>query len=68
MSGRHDGADLHQLGKTVRDARRKKRVTLVELAKASGVSKSVLSQVERGTTNPTLAYRSGRCPERGTGR
>ena len=34
MSGRHDGADLHQLGKTVRDARRKKRVTLVELAKS----------------------------------
>lgn len=48
-------ADLVDLGKKVRKARQDRRVTLEELARDSGVSKSVLSQVERGVTNPTLS-------------
>lgn len=47
--------DLLHLGQAVREARRKQHVTLEELARMSGVSKSVLSEVERGATNPTLS-------------
>lgn len=37
--------------KRIRD---EKHVTLEELAKSSGVSKGMLSQIEKGTTNPTI--------------
>lgn len=47
--------DLIELGKKVRKARQRQRFTLEGLARESGVSKSVLSQVERGVTNPTLS-------------
>lgn len=55
MSGRQAGADLVSLGRRIRGARRERQMTLEDLAKTAGVSKSVLSQVERGATNPTLA-------------
>jgi len=55
MNGKAAGADLVSLGRRIRGARQERQMTLEELAKAAGVSKSVLSQVERGTTNPTLA-------------
>lgn len=55
MNGKAAGADLVSLGKRIRGARQERQMTLEELARAAGVSKSVLSQVERGTTNPTLA-------------
>lgn len=55
MSGKQAGADLLSLGKRIRGARLERQMTLEDLAKAAGLSKSVLSQVERGTTNPTLA-------------
>jgi len=55
MSDSHDGADLVSLGRRIRGARLERKMTLEDLAKAAGVSKSVLSQVERGATNPTLA-------------
>lgn len=43
----------------VRELRRKKGLTLEQLAQASGVSRSMLSQIERDQANPTLgvAYR-----------
>ncbi|MEH6629372.1 MAG: XRE family transcriptional regulator [Halopseudomonas aestusnigri] len=44
-----------QIGDKVRDARKEKRLTLDQLAKLSGVSKSMLSQIERGQANPTFA-------------
>ncbi len=55
MNTKQSAADLRDLGVKIREARRKKRMTLEDLAKASAVSKSVLSQVERGGTNPTLS-------------
>jgi transcriptional regulator with XRE-family HTH domain len=48
-------SELADIGKKVRKARQDRRITLEHLAKASNVSKSVLSQVERGVTNPTLS-------------
>jgi transcriptional regulator with XRE-family HTH domain len=38
----------------VRELRRKKQWTLAELAAASGVSRSMLNDIERGRANPTL--------------
>lgn len=38
----------------MRDLRKKKRWTLEEMAAASGVSRSMLSDIERGRANPTL--------------
>ncbi len=51
----NSAGNLAELGASVRKARRDRQVTLEELAKLSGVSKSVLSQLERGTTNPTVS-------------
>lgn len=42
-------------GADIREARRARSMTLDALARESGVSKSVLSQIERGQTNPTVA-------------
>ncbi len=39
----------------VTELRKKKSLTLEQLANASGVSRSMLSQIERGQANPTLA-------------
>ena len=39
----------------VRELRKKRSWTLEQLSAASGVSKSMLSQIERGEANPTLA-------------
>ena len=55
MNDQDSAKDLVRLGKKIRDARKRKHVTLEMLATDSGVSKSVLSQVERGVTNPTLS-------------
>lgn len=43
------------LGKTLQTLRKSKGLTLDKLASMSGVSKSMLSQIERGQTNPTFA-------------
>jgi len=58
------GPDLvsRHLCERVRDLRRKKGWTLEQLSAACGVSRSMLSQIERNRTNPTLAvaYRIAR--------
>ncbi|WP_169569620.1 helix-turn-helix domain-containing protein [Sneathiella limimaris] len=43
------------VGKTVNRLRKQKQLTLDQLASQCGVSKSMLSQIERNETNPTLA-------------
>lgn len=43
------------LGSALQDLRKAKGFTLEQLAGRSGVSKSMLSQIERGQTNPTFA-------------
>lgn len=43
------------IGPRLRAIRKKRRLSLDELAAASGVSRSMLSQIERGQTNPTVA-------------
>ncbi|MBC8158087.1 MAG: helix-turn-helix transcriptional regulator, partial [Alphaproteobacteria bacterium] len=43
------------VGEFVRKLRRSRGLTLEDLAEGSGVSKSMLSQIERNKTNPTLA-------------
>lgn len=43
------------IGPRLQQLRKDRRLTLDELAAASGVSRSMLSQIERGQANPTLA-------------
>lgn len=43
------------VGEFVRKLRRSRNLTLEDLAEGSGISKSMLSQIERNKTNPTLA-------------
>lgn len=43
-----------ELGDKLRDTRLQKKMTLVELSSRSGVSKSLLSQIERNITIPTI--------------
>ena len=42
------------LGKRLSDLRKRKDMTLDELSEKSGVSKSILSQIERDLSNPTV--------------
>jgi len=44
-----------QLGKTVQRLRKSYNLSLSELSEQSGVAKSIISQIERNETNPTLA-------------
>jgi len=50
-----DKQPVPPIGNTLRAVRRQRRLTLQELAERSGVSKSMLSQIERGLVNPTLS-------------
>lgn len=43
------------LGPRLQEARKQRRLTLEQLAERSGISKSMLSQIERGLANPTVA-------------
>lgn len=51
----HDDALVVALAERVRRLRRQAGLTLVELALHSGVSRAMLSKVERGEKSPTLA-------------
>ncbi|MGK0169635.1 MAG: transcriptional regulator with XRE-family HTH domain [Gammaproteobacteria bacterium] len=44
-----------QLGSTIARLRRAYKLSLSELSEQSGVAKSIISQIERNETNPTLA-------------
>jgi transcriptional regulator with XRE-family HTH domain len=48
------GLDMAALGRRLRGERRRRDFTLEELAAASGVSRSMLSEVERGSRVPTV--------------
>lgn len=47
--------DLPAVGARLQQLRKSKGISLEELAKASGVSKSMASQIERNEANPTVA-------------
>jgi len=47
--------DLPAIGLRLRDLRKARGMTLDSLAAVSGVSRSLLSQIERGQANPTIA-------------
>ncbi|MDI2099134.1 helix-turn-helix domain-containing protein [Ruicaihuangia caeni] len=47
--------DEEELGRLIRELRKKRGLSLRELAGTSGVSVSFLSQVERGATSPSIA-------------
>ena len=51
-----------QLGKTVQRLRKAYNLSLSDLSEQSGVAKSIISQIERNETNPTLStvYRLSR--------
>ena len=44
-----------QLGRTVQRLRKAYNLSLSELSEQAGVAKSIISQIERNETNPTLA-------------
>jgi transcriptional regulator with XRE-family HTH domain len=46
--------DASGLGRRLRELRHRRGLTLDELAQASGVSRSMVSEVERGTRRPTV--------------
>ncbi len=54
-AGRHAETIGGVLCARVRELRKKKQWTLEEMSAACGVSKSMLSEIERGRVNPTLA-------------
>lgn len=47
--------DTPEIGPIVQKYRKQRELTLGQLAEISGVSKSMLSQIERGQANPTFA-------------
>lgn len=47
--------DLPVLGTRLRSLRKSRRMSLEQLAEAAGVSKSMVSQIERNEANPTVA-------------
>jgi transcriptional regulator with XRE-family HTH domain len=49
-----DTSPAPQLGGTLQAARKQRRLTLDQLAGRSGISKSMLSQIERSKVNPTF--------------
>src|SRR3712207_9422133 len=46
---------FRSLGKTIQRLRKAYNLSLSDLAEQSGVAKSIISQIERNETNPTLA-------------
>lgn len=50
-----DQTNLPDIGRMVKSARKAHGLTLERLSERTGVSRSMLSAIERGTTNPTFA-------------
>jgi len=55
MSNKIDAAAVPRIGPVIQRLRKRQGLTLEQLEAASGVSKSMLSQIERGQANPTFA-------------
>jgi len=53
--GDDEAAYSPELGKTIQRLRKAYNLSLGELSEQSGVAKSIISQIERNETNPTLA-------------
>jgi len=53
--GDNDAGPSPELGKTIQRLRKAYKLSLGELSEQSGVAKSIISQIERNETNPTLA-------------
>ena len=53
--GDTEGSYSPELGKTIQRLRKAYNLSLGELSEQSGVAKSIISQIERNETNPTLA-------------
>ncbi len=53
--GSHDVDPTPALGKTIQRLRKAYNMSLGELSEQSGVAKSIISQIERNETNPTLS-------------
>ncbi len=47
--------NTHRLGKTILDYRKRNGMTIRAFSQASGVSTSLISQIERGQANPSLS-------------
>jgi transcriptional regulator with XRE-family HTH domain len=43
-----------EIGKTIKDLRKSKGITATFVAQTIGVTSSVLSEIERGKSNPTI--------------
>ena len=54
MSGLVEAVSSGRLGVRARDLRKERGLTLEELAEVSGVSRAMISKLERGEKNPTL--------------
>ncbi|MGB8313423.1 MAG: helix-turn-helix transcriptional regulator, partial [Aestuariivirga sp.] len=61
-NGSQDADPTPALGKTIQRLRKAYNMSLGELSEQSGVAKSIISQIERNETNPTLStvYRLSR--------
>jgi transcriptional regulator with XRE-family HTH domain len=51
----NDSIDDIQIGRRIREYRQMRRLSITELARKAGISKSMLSQVERDLCNPSLS-------------
>ena len=51
----NNGESGAELGKTIQRLRKAYNLSLGELSEQSGVAKSIISQIERNETNPTLS-------------
>ena len=47
----------------LKQLRTERSLTLGQLAKESGVSKAILSDMEKGESNPTINTPSSKCPK-----
>ena len=54
MAARRDPPHIEALGRRIRDERARRQLSLEELATRAGVSRSMLSDVERGAKLPTV--------------
>ena len=54
-SSYQEGDPSPDLGKTIQRLRKAYNMSLGELSEQSGVAKSIISQIERNETNPTLS-------------